>query len=258
MPIESFGLSDTGLVRTENQDRIAIDPAIGLYAVLDGMGGHRHGALAAELAAAAIRHFLEASRESLDVTWPFGYDFSLSVDANRLTTSIKLANRLVWRRAEEALEHAGMGTTVAALLLHDGQAVAANVGDSRVYLFRNGQLVQLSIDDTMVANLAQQGYLDAAELDSHPMRNILTQAAGAQQDVNVHLCDERIGPGDWILICSDGLSGVVTDSEIRQALCAGGEVEACARSLMDAARRAGAPDNVSVVLLRYIESVSVP
>lgn len=251
MKVESFGVSDPGSVRTENQDRIVVDPAFGLYAVCDGMGGHRHGGLAAEIAVAAMRHFLEASQERLDVTWPFGYDFSLSADANRLVTSVKLANRMVWRRAEEAVEHAGMGTTVAAALADVEQVIIANVGDSRVYRARGGKLSQLSVDDTMVANLAQQGILTLEEISTHPMRNILTQAAGAQQDVAVHLIEETPQPEDRYLICSDGLYGVVSDQSIHDHMAVDGELSEGATALIQEAIRAGAPDNVSIVVLRY-------
>ena len=251
MRVESFGISDPGCVRTENQDRIVVDPTFGLYAVCDGMGGHRHGGLAAEVAVSAMRHFLEASQERLDVTWPFGYDFALSADANRLVTSVKLANRMVWRRAEEAVEHAGMGTTVAAVLADLEQIIAANVGDSRVYRIRGGRMTQLSVDDTMVANLARQGILSMEEIGTHPMRNILTQAAGAQENVDVHLVEECPLAGDRYVICSDGLYGVVPDQSIFHYVDSDGELEECAKALIHEAILAGAPDNVSVVVLRY-------
>lgn len=251
MRVESFGLTDTGCVRAENQDRIMVEPGFGMYAVCDGMGGHRHGGLAAEIAVSAMKHFLEASQERLDVTWPFGYDFSLSVDANRLVTGVKLANRMVWRRAEEAVEHAGMGTTIAALLANPEQVVIANVGDSRVYRIRDRRLEQLSVDDTMVANLALQGLLSAADVSTHPMRNILTQAAGSQKDVAVHLREDTPQPGDAYLICSDGLYGVVPDRSLEECAGSGSSLSECVRALIAEANRAGAPDNVSIVVLRY-------
>jgi protein phosphatase len=253
MTVESYGLTDPGSVRTENQDRILLEPALGLFAVCDGMGGHRHGGLAAEIAVSAIQHFLMASQDNLDVTWPFGYNFAWSVDANRLVTSIKLANRMVCRRAGEAVEHAGMGTTVAAALVQPEQAVVANVGDSRVYRMRSNMLAQLSTDDTMVASLAQQGLLSSQELNNHPMRNILTQAAGSQEEVDVHLWEDLAETGDRFLLCSDGLYGVVSDDAIRQALECDDPLEVCARRLLDAAIQGGSPDNVAVVLLRYSE-----
>src|SRR5579871_1493713 len=114
--IESFALTDTGCVRTENQDRVLEDHSLGVCVVADGMGGHKHGEIAAELAISTVRYYIESSRDRFDVTWPFGYNFDLSVDANRLATAIQLANRQVWNQAEKAPEYGGMGTTVAALL----------------------------------------------------------------------------------------------------------------------------------------------
>src|SRR5262245_53965163 len=131
--IESYGLSDAGCVRQENQDRILTNHSLNLFVVADGMGGHRHGEIAAELAISTVQYYIEASQDWLDVTWPFGYDFQVSVDANRLATGIQLANRQVWKHAQQSAECAGMGTTVAAILLSAGNVVIGNVGDSRVY-----------------------------------------------------------------------------------------------------------------------------
>ena len=122
MSVESHGVTDAGRVRAKNEDRILLEPALGLYAVFDGMGGHQNGALAAEIAIAALRYFIDASGDRFDVSWPFGYNFELSTEANRLITAMKLANRQICRRAEQELECAGMGTTIATALLGGDQA----------------------------------------------------------------------------------------------------------------------------------------
>jgi protein phosphatase len=251
MSLESHALSDVGCVRAENEDRVLSDPMLGLYAVCDGMGGQNRGELAAELAIAAMRYYVDASSDSLDVTWPFGYDYSLSVDANRLLTSVKLANRQVWRRSEQELECAGMGTTVAAILFNGEQAVIANVGDSRVYRCRGAEIEQLTVDDTMVGSMAEKGLLSAQELRNHPMRNVLMQAAGSQENIEVHLREEKLRPGDLFLITSDGLHGVLDEAAIRSIAASADSIDRCTRRLVEAARAAGAPDNVSVVALLY-------
>src|SRR5215472_14140999 len=156
MSLEVYGRSDPGCVRSDNEDRILMDASIGLFAVCDGMGGHQHGEIAAELALAALRYYAEASSDRLDITWPFGYDFDLSVDANRLATAIQLANQQVWNHANATPECAGMGTTVAAILLADETTIVGNVGDSRVYLFRAGALQQITYDDTYVNAMAER------------------------------------------------------------------------------------------------------
>jgi serine/threonine protein phosphatase PrpC len=251
MSLAYHGVCDLGSVRTQNEDRVLLDESLGLFAVCDGMGGHQHGEVAAELAIAAMRYYIEASRDRLDVTWPFGYDFRLSVDANRLVTSFRLANRQVWRRAEETLEYAGMGTTVAAVLLNGSSLVAANIGDSRIYRLRAGELTQLSVDDTIINTMSQRGLLNPSDAPQHPLRNILTQAAGSQESIEVHVREEAQKEGDVILLSSDGLHGVVGDAAIRSVLNSGASTQQCARDLLEAARSGGAPDNVSVVVLRY-------
>lgn len=248
--ISSYGLTDTGSLRAENQDRLLVDDELGFYVVADGMGGHRHGEVAAELAIATMRYYLESSHDRADVSWPFGYDFELSVDSNRLTTAIRLANRQVWKRAEEKPEYAGMGTTIAAVLIHDGQAAVANVGDSRVYLFRDGHLEQVTTDDTWINAVLLHGTPEA-QLRNHPMRNVLTQAAGSQHDVSVHNVNFETREGDLVLISSDGLHGTLAESEVRDILAAGGALDAMGGRFLKAVTEQGAPDNISCVLLRF-------
>jgi protein phosphatase len=129
--------------------------------------------------------------------------------------------------------------------------VIANVGDSRVYRQRDGELVQLSIDDTMLASMVQRGLLSQADLATHPMRNVLTQSAGSQEEVDVHVLEEDTRAGDTLLLCSDGLYGVVPDSAIASILSTEETIEGASRRLIDSAIAAGAPDNVSVVLVRH-------
>jgi len=219
--------------------------------VADGMGGHKHGEIAAELAVNTLRYYIETSRDSYDATWPFGYDFDLSSDANRLATGIHLANQQVWSHSQQTPECAGMGTTIAAILMSDGKTVVGNVGDSRVYLFRAGDLKQITYDDTYVNAIAEREGPGAIDVHNSPMRNVLTQAAGTEQEVKVHISEQKLESGDLYLICSDGLHGVIGDAAIRSILGTGGDVETTARHLTEAARVHGGPDNISVVLLSY-------
>jgi PPM family protein phosphatase len=248
---DSYGVTDTGCVRSENQDRILLDHSTGLFMVADGMGGHRHGEIAAELAVATLRYYVETSRDRFDATWPFGYDFELSTDANRLATGIQLANQHVWTQAQQTPECAGMGTTIAAILLSDEKTVVGNVGDSRVYLFRSGVLKQISYDDTYVNAIAEREGPGTIDVANSTMRNVLTQAAGSEKAVKVHIAEQKLETGDLYLICSDGLHGVIGDAAIRSILATGGDVETTARHLTETARVHGGPDNISVVLLSY-------
>lgn len=248
--IESYALTDIGCTRKENQDRVLADHALGLFAVADGMGGHQHGEIAAELAISSLRYYVEYSSDRFDATWPFGYDFEISVDANRLSTAVQLANQQVWQHSRQSPDCDGMGTTVAAVLLADDCAVIANVGDSRIYQFRYDELKQLSYDDTLVNSMSEQG-ADPADLANHPMRNVLTQAAGSKDALNVHIVEQRLASGDVYLICSDGLHGVIGNAAIRSILASNDNLEQIAQRLTQAARGNGGPDNISVVLLSY-------
>ena len=260
--ISSYGLSDTGCVRAENEDRILVDDRLALFAVADGMGGHSYGEVAAELALASIRQYIESSQNRVDVTWPFGYDFNLTLDQNRLITAIMLANRRVWKRSEDMPAYAGMGTTVVAALVSGDKASIASVGDSRLYLFRDGELQALTADDTWVGAMVRQGTLDPSEVSQHPMRNVLTQAAGARENVEVQILEHALVGRDVLMMSSDGLHGVVREAEIRSILRDGLDapdgLERSASRLIQAARSLGAPDNVSCVLLRYSEDDGSP
>ncbi len=148
-----------------------------------------------------------------------------------------------------------MGTTVAAVLVNDSKAIVANVGDSRAYLYRAGGLRQLTVDDTWVESMAAQGLIDSSEVRNHPMRNMLMQAAGAKERLDVHVLEHDMEAGDVLLLSSDGLHGVIGDDRIRSILGAiPGEdlaLRDAAERLVAAAKEKGAPDNVSVVLLSY-------
>ncbi len=248
-----FGLSDTGCGRTENEDRIRFDAGLGLFLIADGMGGHAHGELAAELAVTTVQSYIKSSNGSADVTWPFGYDFSLSLAQNRLATALHLANQQVWRHSESSPECAGMGTTIVAALVNDDKVAMANVGDSRIYLFRDGVLQQLSVDDTWVGAMVRQGTLGAEEAPNHPMRNVLTQAAGAREHIEVHTHEHNLIAQDLLLLSSDGLHGVVDEATLCAILKAAGNLEQSASLMIQAARDRGAPDNVSCILLRYLD-----
>jgi serine/threonine protein phosphatase PrpC len=247
------GRSDVGCVREANQDRILIEPELGLFVVADGMGGHRHGELAAELAIDTMRYYMACSQDLSDATWPFGYDFELSTNANRLATAIQLANRQVWNRSQDSPECVGMGTTIAAVLSTGDCATVANAGDSRVYLLRGRALQLLSIDDTLVQAMVGRGLKEDA-IRNHPMRGVLTQAAGSREQLKVHMVEVPVQADDELLICSDGLHGLIPDEQCLSMLLSEDLLEARVERLIDAARTGGAPDNVSCVLVHYTTS----
>ncbi len=251
--IDSYGCSDPGCVRKENEDRILVDDGLSLFVLADGMGGHSHGEVAAELSISTIRYFIDSSTDGLEGTWPFGYDFGRSLNENRLTTAIQMANQQVWNRSEQSPECSGMGTTVATVRVDGNRAAIASVGDSRVYLFRNNELTLVTIDDTWVGMMIRSGTLRAPEALNHPMRNILTQAAGAKETIEVQSRELELLDQDLLLICSDGLHGTVEEAAIRSILSAAEKLDRIAARLVAAARSNGAPDNVSCILLRHLD-----
>jgi len=249
MLITSYGVTDPGCIRNENEDCFVSCPDRGYFAVVDGMGGLRNGAMAAELTLSTIQCYLESSSGRPDVTWPFGYNISISLNANRLATAMRLANRQVWKRADERPDFGGMGSTVAAVLIEADEAAVANIGDSRVYLFRAGKLTQLTTDDTWLAAVLTPGALDAASRERHPMRNVLTQAIGSQNDVDAHTTEILLEPADLLLLTTDGLHSVVDDDAIGATLRQAETPDMLASRLVQKARAAGGPDNISCVVV---------
>lgn len=249
MLLTCCGLTDPGCLRDDNQDRVAVCSEMGYFAIADGMGGPRNGGIAAELTLSTMRHYLDCSSGRPDVTWPFGYNMSISLNANRLETAIRLANRHVWKRADERPDFGGMGATIAAVLIDDDQVTVANVGDTRVYLYRAASLRQLSTDDTWLNTVLADGPLDAKARERHPMKNVLTQAVGAQNELAVHTSDLDMEPGDCLLLTSDGLHAITGDAAIRDVLEKEGGADDIARRLIGRARAAGGPDNISCVVV---------
>lgn len=249
--IECYGVTDKGSVRTINEDQFVADDELGLLVVADGMGGHQAGEVASGAAVEAIVAFVRRTAEDGECTWPFGIDPSLSFDGNRLRTAIALANRRVFRLSESQDDYTGMGTTVACAILREGSAVVGHAGDSRVYLWSDGQLVRLTSDDTWAATLIANRSADPETIKHHPMRNVLTNVVGVREEVTVHLQEVEIHPGDLVLISSDGVHGVVEDGEI-QRLLQDVPLAQLPGTLVQAALKAGSRDNVTVVAARYL------
>lgn len=249
--LQYHGISDTGCVRPDNEDRILMDMNLGVFVVADGMGGHRHGEMAAELAIATLKYYLDSSRNLAESTWPYGYNFNISLEANRLVTGILFANRQIWARSGDAPEYAGMGSTIVAVLINGNRAAIANVGDSRGYLFRDGSLSQLTVDDTWLHAVLRRDEMSEEALQNHPMRDVLTQAAGSQHDLDVHTADIELRHNDTLLLSSDGLHEVVSEEGILSVLRSNELLTQKVTRLCEAARGGGAPDNISCILLRY-------
>lgn len=231
--VEVTHASDTGLVRNHNEDRALASRS--LIAVADGMGGAQAGEVAAEMAVTRLRALAEPRR------------------AEAVRDAVESANRDIRDVAEKDPGKAGMGTTVTAALIEGDYLDVVHVGDSRAYLWRDGALLQLSEDHSVVWELVKRGSITPEEAEHHPHRNVITRAVGAERQVQVDVRSHDVRDGDLILLCSDGLSAYVPEAEIEEALKGADDLEALATDLVKRANSKGGHDNVTVVLARVGE-----
>ena len=249
--VSSAVLSDPGLRREANEDSFCTRPDIGLFLVADGMGGHAAGEVASRLAAQVIETFINDTRDAdINTTWPFPYDPALSLDGNRLTHAFKLANRRInsAMQKDEALR--GMATTAAALLINKGKPVVGHVGDSRLYQWRKGTMTLMTEDHSWVNEQVRAGVLTETDAKSHPWRHVVTRALSGADDPQVDITELDLQRGDRLLICSDGLSGVVPVEKLAEIIGKGASLDATCRELIEAANQAGGPDNITAALLQ--------
>jgi PPM family protein phosphatase len=252
--LQAIGRTDVGRRRKLNEDSFLVAPEPNLYAVCDGMGGHNAGEVASQMAIETLASFIEKSHREKEITWPYGLDVNLSFDGNRLKTAIKLANKKVFRAADNREEYTGMGTTIVAAIVSQNLMTIGSAGDSRCYLLREGVLTQLTRDDSWVSAALGEGILSSEEVERHPLRNVITKAVGAKDTIELDVIEHKLAPGDVALLCSDGLHAMATDAEILAALKPMPDsLEEAAVRLVDLANEAGGKDNVTVVLLRYAE-----
>lgn len=250
--LEAHGRTDVGRKRKLNEDAFLVHPEGDLYAVCDGMGGHNAGEVASAMAIEALKSFIDKSQKEKEITWPYGLDVNLSFEGNRLKTAIKLANKRVFKAADNREEYTGMGTTVIAGLVSDKTMTVGWAGDSRCYLFRDGALTQLSRDDSWVSAAWAEGILSADEIEKHPLRNVITKAIGAKETLEIDVIEHEFQDGDVVMLCSDGLHSMLDDKQILAAVTPFPEkLEEATQKLVNAANEAGGKDNVSVILLRY-------
>ncbi len=241
--------SDIGLKRPRNEDCFIADPALGLYVVCDGMGGGNAGEVASRLAADAILAYVKAAAapSSVDAIGPV--DHNLSPATNQLANAIRSANALVHRASWNNPKYAGMGTTVVAARLSDHYLSIAHVGDSRLYLIRDGLLQALTTDHSWVAEQIAQGYMTEEEAERSLRRNIVTRAVGVESTVEIDLAEMPLLNGDLLLLCSDGLTRGVGSADILTTLDLDTDLDAKADRLISLANQSGGDDNVTVLLV---------
>jgi PPM family protein phosphatase len=235
MRVEAGVATDIGRVRERNDDSFLVEPP--LFAVADGMGGHRGGDVASQLALVTIEELFRDGRGSL-------------------AQQVREANAAVFERSAADKAVAGMGTTLTAALIQGEQAHLVHVGDSRAYLLRAGTLRQLTEDHTLVNRMVRAGEITRQEADVHPHRNVLTRSLGTEPEVDLDESDLGLLEGDRLLLCSDGLTGMVAEDQIRAILESTPAPQEAAERLVRAANNAGGLDNITVVVLDVREGES--
>lgn len=253
--IEYAARTDMGRVRKNNEDNYVADNDTGLFAVADGMGGHNSGEVASKLAVDVIsknvRQALETSAAEPDKTQVlFGQNNpALSSRANHLISAIRLANQVIYESSHTYAQNNGMGTTVVSTLVRDNTYTIAWVGDSRLYLARHGHLQQLTVDHSLVQEQVNKGLISSAQAEESELKNILTRALGSAENVEVDAVEIDAFDDDYLILCSDGLSRMVSDDGILTAVKAGREPKEICDRLIEQANEAGGRDNVTVIVL---------
>ena len=241
--MQSWGLTDPGCVRKQNQDAYRIeqlDRGTVICVVCDGMGGAKSGNIASSLAA-------EVFVEEIKRTWVSGMEQD-KIDL-MLRSAVKLANFTVFDQAVQFEEFEGMGTTLVAALVQNTKATVVNVGDSRCYGIDRDGIFQISKDHSLVQLMVDRGELTSEQAKTYPGKNLITRAIGTEPIVQCDLFHQELSKGDYLLLCSDGLSNMMDDQEILFEVAHGVNKKQCGKRLLNIAKNRGAPDNVTSVLV---------
>jgi serine/threonine protein phosphatase PrpC len=256
MRLDAVGATDVGRKRAHNEDSFLVLLEESLFCVADGLGGHASGEVASRLAVEEMAEFFRLTGRDEQVTWPFREDPALGQDANRLSVAIRLANLRIHERSRSDARLAGMGTTmVCAHFTRHQTMLVGHVGDSRAYLFRDDALRPLTEDHSLLATYIRQQSPSAEQIEAFPHKNVIVRALGMREVVEVDLAEEPVQAGDVLLLCCDGLSGMLPDDRIAGLLRAGrGDLRRANQALVDAANDAGGADNVTSLLVQVLEA----
>lgn len=249
LQIRASGLTDVGLKREGNEDSFSVDDSLGLYIVADGMGGHLAGEVASQIAVEMInKGYRKWAENDTPEDELFGSpDPSLSREGNYVLSSIKLANRVVHEMAVGYEQYHGMGTTVVILLVTSTLIIVANVGDSRIYLVRDGRIERLSRDHTIVSEQVEMGIMTEEEAATSPLKHILTRNLGSAEHVEPDVFEIEPNNNDRFILCSDGLTDLVGDDEILAMSQSEGDPGILCRRFVEKALKRGGHDNTTVI-----------
>jgi len=250
MRVVAAGLSDVGCVRKHNEDNLLVDMELGLFLVADGLGGHAAGEVASRIVVERVEEFIAQTAER-DRTWPLDYDARIPYDGNRLKAALILADQAILEDIRENPERESMGSTVVACLVKGDAVILAHVGDSRAYLLDSNGIRQMTRDHSWVADQVANGILTPDEARKHPFRNVITQALGNGGELEVAIQELQVKEMDRLLLCSDGLSGMVPDEDLWEIVRNSDSLVIAAERLVKRALENGGEDNVTVVLVGF-------
>ena len=246
--VESASITDKGKIRKANEDALILEDALGLYVVADGMGGHRAGDIASRLVVETISDYIRKSTDNDHCAQNADFDETLSLEANRLLGSIRMSNQVVHEASLGNSSYRGMGSTVSAIFFTDSTLIAANVGDSPIYLIRDGKIKLLSVPHTFLAEQRALNPKNAEKLGMQ-FRHVLTRAVGTDQSVNADIYEIQCFRDDILVISSDGLNDKVSAEEILELVHNNGPDAAC-RKLVKLANDRGGEDNITVIVIK--------
>jgi protein phosphatase len=248
------GQTDTGRVREHNEDTIATDPDVGLLVLADGMGGYNAGEVASGIAVKTITNLVREGLMREDLA-SIDRSTGLTRPSIVLRDAITRANKIIYQTARSQAECEGMGTTVVAALFYDNRVSIAHVGDSRLYRQRGSQIAQVTMDHSLLQELVDRGFYSPEEAQRAANKNYVTRALGVEPQVEVEVQEHPVDKGDIFILCSDGLSDMVEDEDIRLTISTfGANLDTVAKQLIQLANENGGRDNVSVVLAQANEA----
>ena len=244
------GDTNVGMKRDHNEDSFFLPVNERLAIVADGMGGHASGEVASRMAVESIVGYFRETEGEQQLTWPFKVDRGHGQNTNRMTTAIKMANQRIFEEAERKPECRGMGTTVVSTLFLDDVVIVGHVGDSRLYRVREGAIDQITEDHSLLNDYVRMKKMTESEIAAFPHKNVIVRALGMRDtvQVDVHVDVPRLG--DTYLLCSDGLSGMISDDQIAEVIGRSQDLDRTCEELIVLANRNGGLDNVTAVLVR--------
>lgn len=252
LTVEVAAKTDVGCVRTNNEDNLGYDSRYGIYVVCDGMGGQAAGEVASKMGVDTVLTYFREAAKTHKYPQVGEQVEGVSDRANRLGSSIRLANEAIYQAAVKHVAHSGMGATIVSVLVDSGFFSVGHAGDSRIYLVRAGTLQQITRDHSLVMEQVRRGLITLEEANASEMQNIIIRALGPEEKVVPDLDDMMALPGDILLLCSDGLTRHVPDDSLLEIIQGTVTLQLMADRLIEAAREGGGSDNITCLVIRFV------